>query len=284
MSLSKILALTACLLMEAKALHAGKLTIAIDFPDESLSPSGRKVFKQAANRWSSMIEGSPWVREDYTLRIEASAQSLDGPGKVLGQARPTTFWNSTTPIPTRGTMTFDADDMDNMFHKGTLLPVITHEMAHVLGLGTTWDYLIRTDEPNGPYFTGEFATREYGQLLGKTEGYLVPVANTGSAGTYGSHWREDVFGNELMTGYVNSASDPISRVTLGAFVDLGYAVYLDKADEYTLPTSSERVLIRQMQKRKTRLLWNAALTESGVKKCMLFDSPLVYEGCPCCIS
>jgi hypothetical protein len=61
----------------------------------------------------------------------------------------------------------------------------------------------------------------------------VPVENTGGPGTADSHWRESVFGNELMTGTVNEVN-PLSRVTLGSMADLGYAVNLADADPYTL--------------------------------------------------
>ena len=35
-------------------------------------------------------------------------------------------------------MSFDTADLDEMERKGTLNDVITHEMGHVLGIGTIW--------------------------------------------------------------------------------------------------------------------------------------------------
>src|SRR4051794_6205534 len=64
------------------------------------------------------------------------------------------------------------------------------------------------------------AKQEYGRLrgIGPTP---VPVENTGGPGTRDSHWREAVFGNELMTGFVGPAGNPLSRTTVGSLQDLG---------------------------------------------------------------
>lgn len=40
--------------------------------------------------------------------------------------------------------------------------------------------------------------REYAVLIGATVPTPVPVANTGGPGTRDGHWRESVFGNELL--------------------------------------------------------------------------------------
>ncbi|MEY9156351.1 leishmanolysin [Bradyrhizobium japonicum] len=55
--------------------------------------------------------------------------------------------------------------------------------------------------------------REYGKLRGSAGSLPVPVENTGGEGTVDSHWRDTVFGAELMTGFVNQGGNPMSRVT-----------------------------------------------------------------------
>src|SRR5205085_2342388 len=55
------------------------------------------------------------------------------------------------------------------------------------------------------------------------------------AGTRDSHWRETVFKNELMTGFVGSAGNPLSRMTVGSLKDLGYVVDMSAAEPYALP-------------------------------------------------
>ena len=63
----------------------------------------------------------------------------------------------------------------------------------------------------------------------------VPVANTGGPGTADAHWRESVFDNELMTGYIDSGSNPLSAVTVGSLADIGYGVDLAASDPYGRP-------------------------------------------------
>ena len=66
----------------------------------------------------------------------------------------------------------------------------------------------------------------------------VPVANTGGPGTAEGHWRENIFDHELMTGYAeDSGPMPLSRLTIAALEDLGYAVDYDQADDFALPSS-----------------------------------------------
>jgi hypothetical protein len=86
-----------------------------------------------------------------------------------------------------------------------------------------------------PQFLGPNAMREFGELLGTGTPTPVPVANTGGPGTADGHWRERVFGTELLTGRLNAGVNPISRTSIASFADLGYEVNLDAADPYELP-------------------------------------------------
>jgi hypothetical protein len=54
-------------------------------------------------------------------------------------------------------------------------------------------------------------------------------------GTSDAHWRESVFGNELMTGYANVGGMPFSAMTVGSLGDIGYLVNPFAADPYALP-------------------------------------------------
>lgn len=70
---------------------------------------------------------------------------------------------------------------------------------------------------------------------GTGSGAGVPVENTGGPGTADSHWRETIFRNELMSGFISGTGNPISRMTVGSLADLGYQVDLDAAEPYQLP-------------------------------------------------
>jgi hypothetical protein len=222
----------------------------VTFIDSTLTPTEQQAFTTAANRWQQIIttdipnvtasDGKPV--DD--IRIDASGPAIDGVGGILGQAGPTEL-RSGSFLPLRGTMQFDQADLANLQANGQLVDVITHEMAHVLGFGTIWSAkgLVTGAGGTDPRFTGVHATAEYDSIFGVTD-TSVPVENTGGPGTRDSHWRESVFRNELMTGFLNSGVDPLSRVTAAQMQDIGYTgVNLDAADAYNKPASLRAQLV-----------------------------------------
>jgi len=229
----------------AKAAKAtAPFTITVVFLG-GLNTAQKNAFKAAADRWSKVIVGDlPNVVVNGQLiddvLIEASGIAIDGPGNILGQAGPTILRPSNAGaaafIPAKGRMQFDTADLASMQSNGTLGDVITHEMGHVLGIGTIWTNkgLLAGATTNNPTFTGAAAKKEYGLLKG-TGPVAVPVENTGGPGTKNSHWRETVFKNELMTGFVAGPPNPMSRLTVASLKDLGYVVDLTKAEPYALP-------------------------------------------------
>ena len=45
-----------------------------------------------------------------------------------------------------------------------------------------------------------------------------------------SHWRETVFKNELMSGFIAAPNNPLSRLTVASLQDVGYVVDLGAAE------------------------------------------------------
>ena len=221
---------------------ASNFTIDVRFLG-GLTTAQRDAFDAAAARWSEIITGdlpdivvAGSVVDD--VQIDAEGIAIDGPGSILGQAGPTRLRPGSF-LPASGVMSFDSADLARMESDGSLVRVIIHEMGHVLGFGTIWDELGLRQGTGGtnPTFTGAAAMREFATLRGEPGLEAVPVANVGGAGTRDSHWRETVFGNELMTGLLNAGVNPVSRMTVGAFQDMGYQVRIDAADDYALPSS-----------------------------------------------
>lgn len=195
----------------------------------------QSYFTQAAARWMQIVTGdlpdvtsSPFGFVDDLL-ISASVVPIDGPGGTLGQAGPDSFRGGSS-LPYHGVMEFDSADLADLVADGTLDEVILHEMGHVLGLGTLWDFL---GLENGFAYVGQNALREYRTLFGDATATAVPVERFGGPGTAGGHWSEDIFGNEMMTGYVDGAM-PISRMTVGSLQDMGYTVAYTAANPYAL--------------------------------------------------
>lgn len=212
-----------------------------------LTETQKDAFKAAADRWTSLIVGDlPSVQVDGEviddILIEAQGSPIDGPGMILGQAGPTHVRpdnaGNAAFLPVKGIMAFDTADLAAMEENGTLGDVITHEMGHVLGIGTIWELkeLLQDGGTNNPTFTGNVAMEEYGKLR-NIPATPVPVENTGGPGTADGHWRETVFRTELMSGFIDGPDNRISRVTAGSLEDLGYVVDMDAAEEFVLPNN-----------------------------------------------
>ena len=122
-----------------------------------------------------------------------------------------------------------------------LLDTILHEMLHVVGVGTLWQergLTVGYDTPSVAYIG-----------LGGVAGCLttgascqtgVPVENTGGPGQRNGHWRDAVFGVELMTAYSSPAINPFSVMTARSLADLGFTVNLAAADPFTITGSGLR--------------------------------------------
>jgi hypothetical protein len=210
-----------------------------------LTTAQKNAFKSAADRWASVIVGDlPSVQVDGEviddLLILAQGVPIDGPGRILGQAGPTHLRPSSAGkfkfLPVKGIMSFDTADLASMQKDGTLKDVIAHEMGHVVGIGTIWERrgLLKDAGLSTVRFTGKNAKREFGKLK-KKAATDVPVENTGGPGTADGHWRESVFRNELMSGFIAAAGNPLSRLTVASLQDMGYEVDLAKAEAYSLP-------------------------------------------------
>jgi hypothetical protein len=222
----------------------------------AMTATQRAAFLAAAARWSSIIVGdlpaelvqggagecgdnSPAINQTVNdILIFASVAPIDGPGGVIGSAGP--CWVRLPGYLTLvGDMTFDAADMPALESTNRLQPVILHEMGHVLGFGTLWDYvtppLLTFGTTDSTHFNGPTANAYYAAAGGLTAFpnlYPVPVENTGGAGTQDGHWRETVMTNELMTGYLAAGANPLSAITIGSMADLAYTVDYTTADPY----------------------------------------------------
>ena len=241
----QIVAPTASVL-PASGSGSGAFDIQIQYA--GFTASQRTIFEQATARWESVIVGdlpnaiyNGIVVDD--LLINASATAIDGVGGTLGQAGYDRTRLTGTRLPYHGSMEFDSADLASMEANGSLLNVIVHEIGHVLGIGTLWQSkgLLVGAGTSNPIFTGSQAVAAYNAIFG-TNVTGVPVENSGGSGTRDSHWRESAFNNEMMTGYINAGTNPMSRVTVASLADLGYTVRIAAADPYSRPGTTASVV------------------------------------------
>jgi hypothetical protein len=209
--------------------------ILIDFLGNDWTVALQQAFIDAADYLVTVITGDIGGGGRYRgntiddLYITAKLAQIDGSGGVLGQAGPTAAWTS-NDLTAAGQMEFDVADASDFFNLGLWDDIVMHEMMHVLGFGTLWDYGSHAGlVQNGYQYVGANALAAYDETHpGAT---YIPVETDGGSGTAGGHWDEAALTNELMTGYINDDGDPyttgdnvLSEFSVMALADLGYDV------------------------------------------------------------
>ncbi|MGB3800101.1 MAG: leishmanolysin-related zinc metalloendopeptidase [Lewinella sp.] len=218
-----------------------------------------QVFNDAAGRWERIIikdvpsftgtipsafEGFPPAIDGTVddILIEVALAPIDGAGGILGQAGPR-FVRTEDNLTLSGVMFFDVADLAFLDELGLFEEVIIHEMGHVLGVGTLWNFggrSLREFNSEGlPYFDGRQAN-----VFWNAEGgtYELPIEDQFGPGTQFSHWKEATLNNELMTGFLNLGENPLSRITAGSMRDLGYGAAM-VGESYDLPDGAMGVPI-----------------------------------------
>lgn len=180
------------------------------------------------------------------VNIYVYIRPIDGASgtNILGLATPV-YARDGSLLPYAGCMIFDDANIDQLLASGGLYNVILHEMAHVFGFGTIWDeknlLLGACPTSSTPSFIGQSSQAAFVAALvpgGVYTDPITPVEGQGTCndGTRDGHWSESVMGNELMTGFLNSGSNPLSAITSGSLRDLGYTVNDVPSDAYTVPS------------------------------------------------
>lgn len=223
------------------------------------------AFEEARLRWQEIITGSlpgglvtleanacglphPAVNEVVDdLLILVSIVEIDGPGNILGAAGPCLIRNSNN-LPVLGIIRLDVADLALMQIQGILRDVILHEIGHVIGLGALWrpDFhdVVQGRGTSDPRYFG--ARGVSGFILGGGPLFsTIPVENLDGPGSADTHWREAALANELMTSRMGAGPNPLSVMTIGALLDMGYQVNFGVADPYTVPSSVFQSYLRQ---------------------------------------
>ena len=245
----------------------------------------KDIFRAAADAWEDIVTGglnrqiildSRWECENGDpstfgdtvddLRIDIRLQPMDGSGGTVAIAGP--CYSRGGSLPFIGEVAIDTADLTRLATEG-LRRTAVHEMAHVLGFGTVfqWRNLLANSavvyQENNPddttlpdtHFLGSAAVSAFDALLdGDTySGAKVPVENDTArygAGVLDGHWRETVFGHEILTPTISAdpqTSQPLSTVTIAALADLGYSVDYTQADSYSLPSTQSLLRAHSVQ-------------------------------------
>lgn len=204
--------------------------------------SDRNYLLNAAIRWMHIVQnGLPPIDiggGKVVSGIVVRANIVPGaPGGTLAQSGPTMYRpQSVRYLPAAAVLELEQPDFVQLKADGRIDDVLFHELAHGMGFGMLWPYLglIQGAGTANPSFVGPRGCAEYGALRGAGPS-PIPVQNAGGNGVADVHWREDAFGIELMSPYLPTHPNPVSRLTLASMIDLGYAIDLSQAQPYALP-------------------------------------------------
>lgn len=244
----------------ATTAGVGGLSIELLFVDQQPTALQRQAFDDAVSRWAALIPGklepvpvnlaagacrssSPAINQVVDdLLVLVSLELIDGVGGTLGSAGVCSL-RMLNGLPIVANLRIDTGDLGILEGTTRLVDLILHELGHALGFGTLWASKGFLENPSlvnpgaDTHFDGPSAVTAFDAIGGDvyTGGQRVPVENEeGSVGSRDSHWRLAVFSNELMTPFLTTGANPLSRVTVASLGDLGYVVDEGAADVFQL--------------------------------------------------
>ena len=238
--------------MHREAADRWEAIITGDLPDQDLSLPGwtfdtEDLFFQEwwEEHWKDRMGVERIVVDDSVDDLRIFIGSHFGSSSSLGIGG--TAWrrvdSDSLPIVSMISMNKTALDTEPY---GYMMDVILHEIGHALGFGTIWRDKSLLHNPSAEnagadsYFSGLNAISAFNRAGGNGyTGRKVPVENDVDTepSARDSHWREKVFGDEVMSTYPHAAlgREALSAITLAAMEDLGYQVDMSQADSYSLP-------------------------------------------------
>ncbi len=212
-----------------------------------------------ADRWARIVDGSDledieWepgtiscggLQYDYQqdvlddVFVMVSVQDF---GSGTGVRTSLCGYRESSELPLIGAILLDVEGVP----QGQVDDLILHAFGHMLGFGSSWGGLdlLRNRSRENPgadtHFTGHMAIAAFVAAGGANyPGPKVPVENDPTDGTVDYHWRESVFGTELMTsGLRRGVADQLSAITIQSLADIGYTVDVEESDAFVLPVDS----------------------------------------------
>jgi len=196
----------------------------VTYPPFGLNPSGPSSCGLVD---ASLLNGASI--EDVAILM--SIGNIDGPVNTLAQGGPCGYGRQQPPAAITGQMKLDQADL--LTTTTFLRDVIWHEIAHAMGVGTLWQNFTQFEATDSVRYYGTTGNAEWRAYGGPADGVPVEV-------NVEAHWRESHFNAEIMTPQAElpSSTQPISRMTIGVLLDLGFSAVLGAADPYSLPSCS----------------------------------------------
>jgi hypothetical protein len=227
-----------------------QFSIGVNFMQGSqfLTSQMRNAVEEAASFWENVISHSS-LSSNHRLTIDVGGRDQGGRDRdgwiTLASAGPRNWtedvngrWKPTSGVADINTNQEALENFssDMSYFKGLMI----HEFGHVLGIGTTgWNENNLINRSSATYNANTDAGWAYGELLGTFRPTAIPLTTGVGDGSDYAHWREQVFGDEIMTHAADS-NYPLSQMTIASLRDIGWNVNYGAADNYSLPQRNVR--------------------------------------------
>lgn len=213
----------------------------------SINDSVRGAIAQAAKVWENVIAYSSF-NGTHTLDVDVIGESNSDNWYAAATNKQGVPDKANQWMPTTGRVRINTN-YANIFNSNPeyLTAILTHEFAHVLGIGTLWENNGRAliNAKNDTYTADSYAGIAYGDITGTFAPTAIPLSkDKDSAGNsiYG-HWSEPVFGNELLTPEAEGTGVkiPLSQLTIASLRDIGWNVNYGAAEAFSLSRTASPV-------------------------------------------
>lgn len=240
--------------------------------------SQNNVITQVANRYEAMIgvggfdailngpadacaPGMPALSDhevdDFGLWVIIGP--LDGAGNAVAMSG-TCVLREFDPLdwvgmPAAGAVVLDEADIGQLESDGVLEAVVTREIARAFGFNRRmWNrhgFFRNPSLPDAPdadtHMNAPLVVAAFNDAGGADyPGAKAPLENGAMEGISDAHWRESVFGSEVMTPDVTGDSQPLSRITLEALYAIRWEIDVMMADPFTLPGAGAAAVARRL--------------------------------------
>ena len=236
-----------------------RFQIDIAFVDQDALEMRSRILTQA-DRWARIVHGSDLENIEWEpgtvscgdleynfqndvlddLFVMVAVQDFDG-GDGAGVRTMICGYRDSSKLPLIGAIKLDPGNRS----EEEVDDLILHAFGHMLGFSPAWKWqdLLRDSSKENPgadtHFVGANAIAAFVASGGAGyQGPKVPVENDPTQGTVDGHWRESVFGTELMTSVLQAGRDALSAITIQSLADIGYTIDVEAADTYTLPAAN----------------------------------------------